>query len=233
MDAFLKDLKHSVRMFLRTPAFTIAAIGALALGIATNTAIFSVIDTVLLKPIAFPDPDRIVLFQNLFQQGGRGTGAAPTEFNWWREQTGAFQDVSAYAFNVANLTGEAFPEQIQATRASADFFRLCGADVLRGRTYTAQEDLPNAPKTAVLAYAFWQRHFGGDPQVIGRRITLSGERYEIIGVVGPNLKIEIDQPPDVYIPFQLDPNSPDHGHYFTVMGRMKTGITLAVANAQL
>ena len=188
--------------------------------------------TVLLKPFAYPDPERIVMFQNTFKQGGRSGSASPSD-NFWRQQTGAFQDVSAYAFNVANLTGEAFPEQIQATRASANFFRLCGANLLHGRTYTAEEDLPKASKTAVLAYGFWQRRFGGDPQVIGRRVTLSGERYEIIGVVGPNLKIEIDQPPDVYIPFQIDPDRVDNGHYFNVIGRMKPGITLAVANAQL
>ena len=233
MDGFLKDLKHSARMFLQQPGFTIVAIAALALGIGTNTAIFSVVNTVLLKPLSFPDPERIVMFQNLFKQGGRSGGASPNEFNFWRQQTQAFQDVSAYAFNVANLSGEAAPEQIQTTRASADFFRLCGADLLRGRTYTAEEDLPKAPKTAVLAYGFWRRRFGGDPQVIGKRITLSGERYEIIGVVGPNLKIEINEPPDVYVPFQLDPDRDDNGHYFTVIGRLKPGVTLAAANAQL
>jgi putative ABC transport system permease protein len=232
MDAFLKDLKHSVRMFLQSPGFTIAAIAALALGIATNTAIFSVVNTVLLKPLAFTDPERIVLFQNVFRQG-RGGGASPNEYNFWRQQTQAFQDVSAYAFNVANLTGESFPEQIQATRASANFFRLCGAEVLHGRTYTPEEDLPNAPKTAVLAFAFWQRHFGGDPAVIGKSLTLSGEHYQIIGVVGPNLKIEINEPPDVYIPFQLDPVRDDNGHYFTVIGRLRPGVTLEAANARL
>jgi putative ABC transport system permease protein len=188
MDAFLKDLRHSARMFLRTPSFTIAATAALALGIATNTAIFSVVNTVLLKPFAFPDPERIVMFQNTFQRGGLGGTASPTEFNSWLQQTGAFQHVSAYAFDVANLTGEAFPEQIQATRVSGDFFRLSGANALHGRTFTADDDLLKAPKAAVLAYAFWQRHFGGDPQVVGRRITLSGEPYEIIGVVGPDLR---------------------------------------------
>ena len=233
MDGFLNDLKHSARMFLHTPGFTIVVIAALALGIGTNTAIFSVVNTVLLKPLAFPDPERIVMFQNLFKQGGRSGGASPNEYNFWRQQTQAFQDVSAYAFNVANLTGEAAPEQIQTTRASANFFRLCGADVIRGRTYTAAEDLPKAPKTAVLAYGFWRRRFGGDPQVIGKRITLSGERYEIIGVVGPSLKIEIDEPPDVYVPFQLDPERDDNGHYFTVIGRLRPGVTLGAAAAQL
>jgi predicted permease len=247
MDAFLKDLKHSVRMFLRTPSFTIAAIAALALGIAANTAIFSVVNTVLLKPFAYADPERIVMFQNMLQQGGLGGTASPTEFNWWRQQTTTVQDVSAYSlFDVVNLTGEAFPEQLQVMRVSADFFRLCGANALHGRTFTAEDDLLNAPKTVVLAYAFWQRHFGGDSQVIGRRMTLNGERYEIIGVPGFNLQngqvsemmlgngdITIEEPPDVYIPFQVDPNSAERGHYFNVAGRLQPGVTLAEANAQL
>src|ERR1700730_959388 len=246
MDAFLKDLKHTSRMFLQTPGFTIAVIAALALGIATNTAIFSVVNTVLLKPFAYTDPERIVMFQNMYLQGGLGGTASPTEFSLWRQQTPVFQDVSAYAFTVANLTGEAFPEQVQATRVSADFFRLCGANALHGRTFTAEDDLPNASKTVVLAHVFWQDHFAGDPQVIGRRMTLSGERYEIVGVVGSNLTngqisetmlgngdIIINEPPDVYIPFQLDPQSAEHGHYFNVAGRLKPGITLAAANARL
>jgi putative ABC transport system permease protein len=246
MDAFLKDLKHSARMFLQTPSFSVAAIAALALGIATNTATFSVVNTVLLKPLAYPDPDRIVMFQNVLQQGGIGGTASPTEFSVWRQQTGAFQDLSAYVFAVANLTGEVLPEQVQTARVSADFFRLCGATALHGRTFTVEDDLPGTPRRVVLAYAFWQRRFAGDPAVIGRRMTLSGERYEIVGVLGSNLKdgqisetmlgngeITIDEPSDVYIPFQLDPNSAEHGHYFNVAGRLKPGITLAAANARL
>src|SRR5882762_8055304 len=144
MDAFLKDLKHSARMFLETPSFTIAAIAALALGIATNTAMFSVVNTDLLKPFAYSDPERIVMFQNMFQQGGLGGTASPAEFNWWRQQTTAFQDVSAYSlFDVVNLTGEAFPQQIQVMRVSADFFRVCGTNALHGRTFTAEHDLLN------------------------------------------------------------------------------------------
>jgi predicted permease len=130
--------------------------------------------------------------------------------------------------------------------ASAEFLRLCGATALLGRTFTDSDDLPHAPQTAVLSYAFWQRHYSGDPQAIGRRITLSGVRYEIIGVLGPHLQqgqiaerstlsgdIEIDQPPDLYVPFQLDPNSASHSHSFNVVGRLKPGVTLAAANQQL
>jgi predicted permease len=245
MDAFLKDLKHSARMFLRAPGFTTAAAASLVLGIASNTAMFSVFDAVLLKPFVYPDPERIVMFQSTFPAGRTGS-ASPTLFNWWRQQTKGLQYISAYEFNVANWTGESFPEQIPTMRVSSDFFRLCGANALGGRTFTAADDVPNGPKTVVLAYSFWQRHFGGNPQVIGRRMTLNGERYEIIGVADPNLQsgqiaeqslisgdIEINEPPDVYLPFQLDPDSAAQGRYFNVAGRLKPGVTLAAADAQL
>jgi predicted permease len=245
MDAFLKDLQHGTRMFLRMPGFTIAAIGALALGIASNTAIFSVVNTVLLKPFAYRDPQRIVMFQILYN-GIRSGSASPTEFNWWRQQTQAFQEVSGYDFPILNWTGESIPQQIPGMHVSADFFRLCGASAVQGRIFSAADDLPHAPTTVVLAYRFWQRQFAGNPRVIGRRMTLDGKRYEIIGVLGQRIEtsqiterstlvgdIEIDEAPDVYLPFQIDPNSAEHGHFFNVAGRLKTGVTLAAANAQL
>jgi predicted permease len=247
MDTFLRDLKHSVRIFTQTPGFTIAAVASLALGIATNTAMFSVVNTVLLKPFAYSDPARIVMFQNLVQPAGVGGTGSPTEFNWWRQQTGAFQDVSAYSlFDAANLTGDTFAERIQMMRVSADFFRLAGVTALHGRLLSGEDDVRNAPKTAVLAYTFWQQRYGGDPQVIGRRMTLDGEPHEIVGVADSSLTtgqvsemmrgngdVTIEQPPDVYVPLQVDPNSADHAHSFNVAARLKPGVTLAEANAYI
>jgi putative ABC transport system permease protein len=246
MKAFLNDIRHSVRLLVRTPSFTIGAVATLALGIAANTAIFSIINTVLLKPFGYPDPPRIVMFQSRFQQAGIGGTASPTEFNVWRRQSTAFQDVSAYDFTVANLTGVGAPEQIPVMRVSADFFQLTGANAARGRIFTSEDDQPNAPGTVLLSYAFWQRHFAGDPDVIGRHITLGGEGREIVGVMGSTLKssqvselvlrngdVEIDKSPDIYLPFRLDPDSTEHGHYFNVIGRLKPGVTIATANAEL
>jgi putative ABC transport system permease protein len=246
MDVLLNDLKQASRLLLKTPGFSLAAIAALALGIGTSTAIFSVVNRVLLNPFGYPDPERVVMFQNTYQQFPSTGSASPTEFNWWRQQSGAFEDVSAYAFGAANLTGVSLPELTATMRVSADFFRLFGAPASRGRTFSPSDDRPNAPKTAVLAHGFWQRRFGRDPQVIGRRIVLNGDPHEVIGVMGRELadaqiseqsmgsgELQIRQRPDVYLPFQLDPSSAERGHYFNVAGRLKTGVTLAAANEQL
>src|SRR3954447_10112777 len=121
METFLQDLRHSLRIFRQSPGFTLAAIAALTLGIGTNTAIFSVVNSVLLKPAPFPDPDRIVFFMNTSPQGS-GRGASPTKFQHWREQTSIVEDVSAFRNGVVNLAGAGFPEQLQSSQVSADFF---------------------------------------------------------------------------------------------------------------
>src|SRR5215210_4564115 len=138
MEAFIRDLKQSLRMFAQSPAFTLAAIAALTLGIGANTAIFSVVNAVLLKPVAVPDADRVVVFMNL---SPRGTGAAssPAKFMHYRAQDQVVQDVSAFNTGVMNYTGGSFPEQLRSGRVSADFFKLVGAPVLLGRTFTAEE----------------------------------------------------------------------------------------------
>jgi putative ABC transport system permease protein len=241
----VSEIRQAARSLLRNPSFTVAAIAALTLGIATNTAIFSVVDAVLLKPFVYRDAGRIVMFQNTFRDGVRSGSAAPVEFNWWRRETRSFQDIAAYDFGVANWTGESFPEQVPIMHVSADFFRLCGIHVA-GHTFTSADDLPGAPKSAVLGYSFWQRRFAGDPNVIGRRLVLSGAPYEVIGVAEARLEdgqiaeqslgsgdIEINRPPDIYLPFQLDPHSRERGHYFNAAGRLKPGVTLAAANSEL
>ncbi len=130
-ETFRQDLKHSLRMFAQNRSFTAAAVAALALGIGANTAIFSVVNAVLLKPVPFPDPDRIVLFLNT-SPNGSGPGASPAKFRHWRQQTTVVQDVTAYRSNVVNFTGGAFPEQLRQIQVSADYFRLFGVPLARG-----------------------------------------------------------------------------------------------------
>ena len=233
MELLIQDLKHAFRMFRQNRAFTAAAVAALALGIGANTAIFSVVSAVLLKPVPFPDPDKVVLFMNTSPQGS-GPAASPAKFVHWRQQTTVVQDTTAFRTNVVNYTGGQFPEQLRAGEVSADYFRLFGARVMMGRTFTPEEDRPGGEKVAVLSHGLWTRRFAADPAIIGRTLSLSGAPYVVIGVIGPEFDIaEFGQEPDLWIPFQLDPNTVDQGHFFQTAARLKPGITLEQAQARL
>ncbi|HEX3663502.1 MAG TPA: ABC transporter permease [Acidobacteriaceae bacterium] len=231
MSDFRSDLRYAFRMLLGNPAFTITAIAALALGIGANTAIFTVVNTILLKPLTYPEPDRMVQFMNTFADGN-GDGASPVNYNTWRAQTSVFENVAAYDFGGPgfNLTG-AVPEQVHGIHASEAYFRLFGAPVLLGRTFTPQEDSPNGGHVVVISYGFWQRKFGGNPHIVGTSVSLSNEPYTIVGVLGRSFVTDPES--DIWVPFQIDPNSTNLGHYFLVAGRLKPGVTLAQANAQL
>ncbi|HEX5475837.1 MAG TPA: ABC transporter permease [Vicinamibacterales bacterium] len=232
IETFVKDLKQSLRMFAQAPAFTFAAIAALTLGIGANTAIFSVVNAVLLKPVALPDPDRLVMFMNVSPQGS-GPAASPAKFALYRQQTSIAQDVSAFNSGVVNFTGGSFPEQLRSGQVSAPFFRLIGAPVMLGRTFTRDEDLPRGPHVAVLSKTLWETRFNAAPDVVGKTISLSGAPYTIVGVLGDLDFREFGPPPQVWLPFQLDPDSTDQGHYFQVLGRLKPGVTLEQANARM
>ncbi|HLG56128.1 MAG TPA: ABC transporter permease [Vicinamibacterales bacterium] len=236
MELFLQDLKHAFRMFKQNRVFTAAAIAALALGIGANTAIFSVVSAVLLKPLPFSEPDRLVFFMNTSAQNGFGNPASsPAKFAHWRQETTVIQDASAFRTNVLNYTGGAFPEQLRAGQVSADYFKLFGAPVFRGRTFSREEDLPNGPHVAVLTHGLWTRRFGSDPAIIGKTLLLSGDPHEVIGIIGPQFDIAEfgGDSPELWIPFQLDPNTIDQGHFFQSAARLKSGIPLEQAQARL
>ena len=231
MGDFRADLRYSFRMLIANPAFTITAIAALALGIGANTAIFTVVNAVLLKPLDYPHPNRIVQFL-LTSPQGKGPSASPTNFNTWRSLKGVFEDVTAYDFGGPgfNLTGTV-PEQIHGIHVSRNYFRLFGAPVMLGHTFTRAEDSPNGGNYAVISYGLWQRRFGGNPKIVGTSISLSNVPYTIVGVIGKSFAT--DPKADIWIPFQIDPHSTNQGHYFLVAGRLKPGMTLAEANARL
>ena len=231
MENLFKDLKHSLRMFWQNKTFTVTAVAALALGIGANTAIFSIVNTVLLKPVPFPDPDRLVMFMNT-APGGQGPASSPAKFQHWKSQP-SVQDASAFRNGVLNLTGGETPEQLRSAQVSSDYFKLFGAPIIRGRGFSEAEDLPNGPKVALLSHSLWTRRFASDPDVLGKTISLSGDPHVIIGIVGPSFDVrEFGPAPEVWVPFQLDPNSTDQGHYFQSAGRLKPGVTLAQAKAQ-
>jgi putative ABC transport system permease protein len=228
----LQDLRYALRQLRSAPGFTIVAIAVLVLGIGANTAIFSVINAVLLKPLTYPDSDRIVQFLVTSPQFSQPT-ASPTEFNEWREQANVFQDVSAYDRGGPgfNLTGGAYPEQVEGIHASANYFHLFGAKPILGRTFTQEEDRPNGGNVVVISYGLWQRRFGGDQNIVGKTISIGNDSYTITGVIDKDFFT--DPRCDLWFPFQIDPNSTNQGHYFLVAARLKPGGTIAKANTQL
>jgi putative ABC transport system permease protein len=233
MNDLLADLRFTVRTLMKAPAFTLAAVAALTLGIGANTAIFSVVNAVLLKPVNAPEPDRIVTFMNTSPQGS-GPGASPAKFMHWRRQADVVQDVSAYRSTIVNYTAGEVPEQLRAGQVSADFFRLFGVPTLHGRTFSDEEDRPNVGKTVVLGHGLWVRRFGGNTSILGQSIALGGEPFTVIGVLASSFDVEIfNGVPELFIPFQFDPNTGDQGHYFGVAGRLKTGVTLEQAKARV
>ena len=232
MEAFLKDLKQSLRMFAQSPAFTLAAVAALTLGIGANTAIFSVVNAVLLQPVAVADADRVVVFMNV-SPGGIGSAASPAKFLHYRQQTDVVQDVSAFSPGVTNFTGAGFPEQLRSARVSADFFKLTTPPFVTGRGFLSEEDLPNGPRVVVISQSLWQSRFSADPAIVGKTISLGGDPHTIVGVLGEFDFREFGATPQVWTLFQFDPNSVDQGHYFRAMGRLKPGVTLEQADARL
>jgi predicted permease len=232
VEAFFKDLRHSIRMFGQSPAFTLAAVAALTLGIGANTAIFSVVNAVLLRPVSFPDPDRVVMFMNVSPQGS-GPAASPAKFMHWRAQSQVVHDVTAFNTGIVNYTGGTFPEQLRSGRVSAAFFKLIGAPLVLGRTFSTDEDLPNGPKVVVLSRRVWESRFTSDPNVVGKAIALNGEPYTIVGILDRFDFSEFGAPPEVWIPFQIDPNTSDQGHYFQAAGRLNPGVSLQQAQARL
>jgi len=227
-----RDLRFALRSLAKTPGFTLVAILVIAVGIGVNTAVFSVINAVLLKPLTYPDPQALVELRNTSPQGSFPLANIP-KFNIWRQQTGVFQQVAAYDFGGSgmNITGGDHPQQVQGIHVSADYFAMFGAPVVAGRTFTAAEDSPHGGHVTVLSYGLWKSRFGANPSAIGSTIQLDGQPYLIVGVIGR--KFVTDTPADLWVPFQFDLNSQDMAHYFTVAARLKPGVTLPQVNAQL
>jgi putative ABC transport system permease protein len=227
-----RDFSFAVRALAKTPGFTAIAVLVMAVGIGVNTAVFSVINTVLLKPLTYPNPPELVSLTNTSPQGSF-PGASIPKFSLWRQQTSIFQQVAAYDFGGAglNITGSDHPQQVQGVHVSADYFAMLGAPVIAGRTFTAEEDRPNGGHVTVLSYGLWKSRYGGNPNIAGSTIQLDGQPYLVVGIIGPGFVT--DTPTDLWVPFQFDLNSKDMAHFFTVAARLKPGVTIPQANAQL
>jgi putative ABC transport system permease protein len=231
MGTFIADLRHSLRTLRKSPGFAAVAVLTLALGIGANTAIFSVIDQVLLRPLPFHDSERILRVQRHFPNGDGSSTSIPKFMAW--KQAPAFQSMAMYDFGGVGVTigDQDHPEQAGALHVTSAFFDVFGVTPAMGRTFRPQEDLPNAGKFTVLTHDFWKNRLGGDPALVGRTILLSHEPYLILGVLPADY--QPDPPADLYLPLQVDPNSTNQGHIYITAGRLRPGATVEEARAQL
>ncbi len=240
MDILLHDLRHALRYYLRTPGFTAVAVLILALGISANTTMFSVVEGVILRPLPYPEADALVGLWDvpLDTPLNRSTVTFP---NWrdWREQNTVFEDIALYHVN--NLTwlpeGE-LPTKVTVVICSSAFFNLLREVPATGRFFTTEENAPEAERTAVLSWAFWQNRFGGDPGAVGRTITLDGTAYRIVGVTRGAFDytpLEIDSEPEVFLPVGMDTNwHPQRGaHVYFALARLRPGVSLEAARTEM
>jgi len=225
-----EDLRYGVRSLCSAPGVTLIALLTLAVGIGANTAIFSVVNAVVLRPLTVPDADSLVRF--ITTTGTSTSVAGVPEYEAWRRQT-TFDEVAAHRLEYVNLTGPADAEQIPVARVTRGFFHLFRAPVAVGRAFTADDDRPGGARVALLSDELWRRRFRGDPAVVGRQIFLGNVAHDVVGVLAPFDTEQFDAAPAAWIPFQIDPQRIDGGNLFTVTGRLKPGVRMADADASL
>ncbi len=228
----LQNLRFAIRALRRSPLIAIVAITTLALGIGANTALFSVINAVLLRPLSYPHPERIV--ELLRHYPGLDVWATTaTKFDFWRKHNQVFEAVAARSFVPIglNLVGQGEPQRLTALATSSDYFRVLDVEPLLGRTYTEAEDKPGAGKFAVLSFALWQNLFRGNPHVLGKTVSLSDESYQVIGVMPRGFSSP--QRTDLWVPMQLNVDPSDISNNYPVLARLKPGATLEMARAEM
>jgi putative ABC transport system permease protein len=234
MRLFSTRLRRVTRRLLRAPLFTSVAVLTLGLGIGANTAIFSVIRGVLLKPLPFDHPDQLVgMWHSAPGVGIPLLNQAPSFYLTYREEGKVFEDVGMWDGDSVTVTGTGEPERVQALDVTDGTLVLLGVQPVIGRRFTADDDSPRTPERVMLAYGYWQRKFGGDPNVIGRQIVIDGAPKEIIGVLPANFRF-LDSNPMVVLPFRLNRAELFVGNFsFRGIARLKPGVTIAQANADV
>ena len=233
LEQLAHDVAHGVRQMRRAPAVTAVLIATLALGIGTNSAIFSVINAVLLRPFPAPDPDRVVVLATMFPEGLASYATSDQKFNLWRRENALLQDIAGSRNSVVNLTQIDQPEQVQATSVTDNYFRLYGIPLAKGRAFAGDETLPHGRSVAVLSDGLWRRAFGADPGIIGKRISVSDLDYEVVGVAAAGVQTLSGDPVDLWLPLVIDPASTSQVHYFTALGRLAPGVALSAVNSRL
>jgi putative ABC transport system permease protein len=234
MGTVWQDLRYSLRMFRQSPGFTAVVILSLALGIGANTAIFSLTSAVLLKPLPFREPERLVmLWEDASFAGFPRNTPSPANFMDWKAQSESFEGMAALAIRSYNLTDGGDPVRLEARAVTADFFPVLGVKPALGRAFAPAEDRPGGDRVAVISHAVWQGRYGGDPGVVGREILLGGEKRTVVGVMPARFQF-LDEV-DVWVPLALSAEAwASRGrHYLTVVARLKPGVTIERANADL
>jgi predicted permease len=231
METLLADIRQALRTLRKNPSFTLVAIAALTIGIGANTGIFSVVNKVMLQPLPYPEPDRLVQLGRSFTNGVGYSNSIP-KYMVWRNNN-VFSSMAIYNDEGPglNLSSGDHPQQIEGVHISADYFKVFGISPMLGRTFTAAEDLPGGPKAAIISEGLWRSHFGSDPKILSSAITLNSETYPVIGVI-PSRFIANPQA-EVWIPLQADPNSTNQAHYLSVAARLKPGVTLGQAQSEM
>jgi predicted permease len=232
--AVWQDLRFGARMLLKQPGFTLIAVLTLALGIGANTAVFSIVNAVLLRPFPYKEPERLVILREKIY-GGVNSSVSYLNFADWRSQSALCDSIVATRANESfNLTGAGEPERLQGRLVSAEFFSTLGIGPLVGRDFLPEEDRPGAPPAVILSYEFWRRRFGDDPSVIGKQITLNNQGFTVVGVTPPNFKFGMEA--DVTVPIGLQ------AERFTARGadpgvspvaRLKPGVSVKQAETEL
>ncbi len=232
MQTLWQDLRYGARMLFKNPGFTLIAVITLSLGIGANTAIFSVVNSVLLRPLPYEAPDRLVyVWDSNPTAGFPRFASSPPNFADWRRQQQSFEYLAAFLGWSFNLTGRGEPERLQGARVSAEMFTLLGVKPLLGRTFLAEEDKAGKNRVALLSRALWQRRFAEDRNVIGQSIMLNGESYTIIGVIPPDFLVPSQS--ELWIPGGFDDLTRRGNHMLGVIGRLKPGMTLAQAQTDM
>ena len=230
----LNDFRYALRQLIKAPSFTVVAILTLALGIGACTAIFSVVNTVLLRPLDNADPDRLVIIRETQLPKFPEFSVSPPNYLDWEKQAKSYEYLAAYTGASLNLTGEGEPQRLTGIKATAHYFDVMGVKPILGRMLLPEEDAVGKNHVVVVSYGFWQRVFGGARDVVGRSIQLNGEPYQIVGVapyIGLASKV------DVWTPMAFKPdetaNAARGGHYLGVWGRLKPGVTFIQAKAEM
>ena len=234
MRTLLQDLRYATRRLLKSPGFASVAVGALALGIGANTAIFSVVNSVLLRPLPYPAPEQLVqLWESRPQQNMPRVEIAPHEFLAWADQCRSFQRLAATDVAEYNLTGRGEPERVTGALVTAGYFPLLGVAPAQGRAFLEEEDRPGASNVVVLGHELWQNRFNSDPSVVGQTVSLDGVACAVVGVLPRGFRLPGGAALARPIAFSSEDRAQPGSHFLNVFGRLKDGVTLAQAEAEM